>query len=41
MTDGDIADKVYIEPLTTKVLEQIIIREKHPPSVYAGRKTTG
>lgn len=28
MTDGDIADKVYIEPLTIKVLEQIIIKEK-------------
>ena len=28
MTDGDIADKVYIEPLTAKVLEQIIIKEK-------------
>ena len=28
MTDGDIADKVYIEPLTTQVLEQIIIKEK-------------
>jgi len=28
MTDGNIADKVYIEPLTTKVLEQIIIKEK-------------
>ena len=28
MTDGDIADKVYIEPLTTKVLEEIIIKEK-------------
>lgn len=28
MTDGDIADKVYIEPLTSKVLEQIIIKEK-------------
>ncbi|MCH5253575.1 MAG: carbamoyl-phosphate synthase large subunit [Lachnospiraceae bacterium] len=28
MTDGDIADKVYIEPLTTKVLEQIILKEK-------------
>ena len=24
MTDRDIADKVYIEPLTVKVLEQII-----------------
>ena len=32
MTDGDIADKVYIEPLTAKVLEQIIIKEK-PDSV--------
>ncbi len=28
MTDGDIADKVYIEPLTAKVIEQIIIKEK-------------
>ena len=28
MTDGDIADKVYIEPLTIKVLEEIIIKEK-------------
>ncbi|MCM1146169.1 MAG: hypothetical protein NC407_15845, partial [Lachnoclostridium sp.] len=28
MTDGDIADKVYIEPLTVEVLEQIIIKEK-------------
>ena len=28
MTDGDIADKVYIEPLTAKVLEQIILKEK-------------
>ena len=32
MTDKDIADKVYIEPLTIKVLEQIIIKEK-PDSV--------
>ena len=32
MTDGDIADKVYIEPLTVKVLEQIIEKEK-PDSV--------
>ena len=32
MTDKDIADKVFIEPLTTKVLEQIIIQEK-PDSV--------
>lgn len=28
MTDKDIADKVYIEPLTTEVLEQIIEKEK-------------
>lgn len=32
MTDKDIADEVYIEPLTAKVLEQIIIKEK-PDSV--------
>ena len=32
MTDKDIADKVYIEPLTTKVIEQLIIDEK-PDSV--------
>ena len=28
MTDGDIADKVYIEPLTVRVLEEIIRKEK-------------
>ena len=32
MTDRDIADKVYIEPLTTSVLEQIIEKEK-PDSI--------
>jgi carbamoyl-phosphate synthase large subunit len=32
MTDRDIADKVYIEPLTLKVLEQIIEKEK-PDSI--------
>ncbi|MCD8326701.1 MAG: carbamoyl-phosphate synthase large subunit [Lachnospiraceae bacterium] len=32
MTDGDIADKVYIEPLTARVLEQIILKEK-PDSI--------
>ncbi len=32
MTDKDIADKVYIEPLTVKVLEQIIVKEK-PDSI--------
>ena len=38
MTDKDIADKVYIEPLNVKVLEQIIKKEKprqHPS--YPGR----
>ena len=32
MTDKEIADKVYIEPLTCKVLEQIIAKER-PDSV--------
>ena len=32
MTDRDIADKVYIEPLTVKMLEQIILKEK-PDSI--------
>ena len=32
MTDRDIADKVYIEPLTVQVLEQIIDKEK-PDSI--------
>ncbi len=32
MTDRDIADKVYIEPLTVKVLEQIIEKEQ-PDSI--------
>ena len=32
MTDKDIADRVYIEPLTVKVLEQIIEKEK-PDSI--------
>ena len=32
MTDKDIADKVYIEPLTVKVLQQIIEKEK-PDSI--------
>ncbi len=32
MTDKDIADQVYIEPLTAKTLEQIILKEK-PDSV--------
>ena len=32
MTDKDIADKVYIEPLTTEVVEQLIMKEK-PDSV--------
>ena len=32
MTDKDIADRVYIEPLTTKIVEQLILEEK-PDSV--------
>ncbi|MDO4265000.1 MAG: carbamoyl-phosphate synthase large subunit [Eubacteriales bacterium] len=32
MTDGDIADRVYIEPLTAEVLEQLILKEQ-PDSV--------
>ncbi|MBS6397065.1 MAG: carbamoyl-phosphate synthase large subunit [Clostridiales bacterium] len=32
MTDKDIADRVYIEPLTVDVLEQVILKEK-PDSV--------
>lgn len=32
MTDRDIADRVYIEPLTVKVLEQLIEKEK-PDSI--------
>ena len=32
MTDKDIADKVYVEPLTVRVLEQIIEKEK-PESI--------
>ena len=32
MTDKDIADKVYIEPLTVEVVEQLIMKEK-PDSI--------
>ena len=32
MTDKDIADKVYIEPLTLEVVEQLIVKEK-PDSI--------
>ena len=32
MTDKDIADKVYIEPLTMEVVEQLILKER-PDSV--------
>ena len=32
MTDKDIADRVYIEPLTVEVVEQLIIKEQ-PDSV--------
>lgn len=33
MTDGDIADKVYIEPLTVPVVKKLIMEEK-PDSIY-------
>ena len=39
MTDGDIADRVYIEPLTVEVLERIIQRERlniDPDSLPSG-----
>ncbi|MCT4562879.1 MAG: carbamoyl-phosphate synthase large subunit [Maledivibacter sp.] len=35
MTDKEIADAVYIEPLTVEVIEKIIIKEK-PDSIVAG-----
>jgi carbamoyl-phosphate synthase large subunit len=35
MTDADIADKVYIEPLTAEYVEKIIAKER-PDSVIAG-----
>ena len=34
MTDKDIADRVYIEPLTVEVVEQLILKEK------AGQRTS-
>ena len=40
MTDRDIADKVYIEPLTVQVLEQIIEKEK-PDSVLSATPRGG
>ena len=36
MTDKDIADKVYIEPLTVEVVEQLILKEQ-PDSVLTTR----
>lgn len=33
MTDADIADKVYIEPLTVPVVKKLIMEEK-PDSIY-------
>ncbi|OFI06265.1 carbamoyl-phosphate synthase large chain [Clostridium acetireducens DSM 10703] len=35
MTDNNVADKVYIEPLTEEVVEKIIIKEK-PEGILAG-----
>ena len=36
MTDREIADKIYIEPLTAEFLERVIAKER-PDSVLAGR----
>ena len=36
MTDKDIADKVYIEPLTVEVVEQLILKEQ--PAIYCEHK---
>ena len=41
MTDKDIADKVYIEPLTVEVVEQLIMKEKHDPCSLPGSHTDG
>ena len=35
MTDKEIADKVYIEPLTLEFLEKVIVKER-PDSLLAG-----
>ena len=40
MTDKDIADKVYIEPLTVDVIKQIIEKEK-PDSILPNTGRTG
>ena len=38
MTDKDIADRVYIEPLTVEVVEQLILKEKTGQCAsYTGR----
>ena len=35
MTDKTIADRVYIEPMNTEIIEKIIIKEK-PDSILVG-----
>ena len=35
MTDKDIADEVYIEPLTVEALKQIILKEKPDNILYS------
>jgi len=35
MTDKEVADKIYIEPLTTEFIEKIIVKEK-PDSILSG-----
>ena len=39
MTDGDIADKVYIEPLTVPVVKKLIMEEK-PDSNFTNIRWT-
>ena len=37
MTDKDIADRVYIEPLTVEVVEQLIKKERRTVSFHTWR----
>ena len=39
MTDKDIADKVYIEPLTAEVVEKIVEKEK-PDSILPTKRVS-
>ena len=39
MTDPDVADKTYIEPITLEVLEKILIKESLPKNVEVTHKS--